>query len=198
VPHHLRDSRFGARDQQSKADPQFDPAAQLFGGQGYAGHVRFEDVTCDNTDAWPILLLKERWAPNVQREDSRKIYLHQSAYEEGNEVLEVCPSGVRWKFTIPFHNLTQAQVGLLLVALGQEPGKPLYPKVGGGKGQGLGSVCVEQVEVWLSPAPEVAFLQYEAADTLETELSPYFQAAHTLIHQKSHARLLSLIGTLPG
>lgn len=199
LPAELRDSRFSDKQQKNNERPVFDPAGQIFGGQGYASHVRFRDVTTPDETGWPVLNLKERWTPKVRLPNDRKVYLHAAEPELGNELLEVCPPGVIWEFQIAFHNLSQAQLGLLLIALGQDPQAPLFPKLGGGKGQGIGSIRVQKVSITLD-TPENAFLDYDVArsDALnEAELIDYIQIGYTLVYMPSFQQLIQMIGNLP-
>lgn len=199
LPSELRDSRFSDKQQKANERPVFDPAGQIFGGQGYASHVRFRDLTTTDEVGWPVLNLKERWTPKVRLPNDRKVYLHTAEPELGNELLEVCPPGVIWEFQIAFHNLSQAQLGLLLIALGQDRQAPLFPKLGGGKGQGIGSIRVQNVKVELE-APESAFMDYDAMSHVspsEAESIEIIQAGYSLVYMLSFQQLVAMIGKLP-
>ncbi len=199
LPFELRDSRFTDKQQKAKESPYFDPAGQIFGGQGYASHLRFHDLTTNDTAGWPVLNLKERWSPKVRLPNDRKVYLHAAEPELGNELLEVCPPETIWSFKVAFHNLSQAQLGLLLVALGQDNQFPIFPKLGGGKGQGIGSIRVQKVEIGLE-TPEAVFMDYDAIlgkPLSEAKLLEFIQAGHTLVYLPSLQRLVEMIGKLP-
>lgn len=185
-----------------KAKPYLDPAAQLFGVEGYASHLRFYDVTTINLEPWDIIAIKDPWGPKVTQPNAHKIYLHKDDYNEGNTILEACPAGIEWSFEIAFHNLLSAQIGILLIALGQKPDEPIYPKLGGGKSQGLGSIEITSVEVERENTYE-SFLTYDAPEPQRwTKSDRTFQAfiqdaEKNLLDAKTFAELRQYIGSLP-
>ena len=103
----------------------------------------------------------------------RKFYKHGRP-AAGNTPTEAVPAGGRFSFRCDFENLSAAELGVLLIALGQgDP--PLHLKLGGGKPACYGSVAFREVGLWLRPVQE-SYLTWEDADR-EAEPGAYVQAA---------------------
>ncbi|MCA1592684.1 MAG: RAMP superfamily CRISPR-associated protein, partial [Acidobacteria bacterium] len=133
----------------SKAD-SLCVACRMFGAMGYLGQVRFSDAVLSHGNT-EIALLPSLFAPPLRarervylergRVKGRKFYMHgqDGKTARGNVPVEVCPAGSRFPLHVDFENLDEAQLALLLVALGQ--GMPgLKPKLGGVKPACCGSV----------------------------------------------------------
>ena len=144
-------------------------ACRLFGAQGYQGHVRFEDAVAQEGFV-PVVGTPPLWSPLGGGEDAkrykrhgelpqrylddttrkargRKFYYHRSV--PSNEQtrrefdMRMCiESGAELPLRIHFLNLSKAELGVLLTALGLHPKHPFPIKLGGGKPVGLGSVQI--------------------------------------------------------
>lgn len=119
------------------------PACQIFGSMGYQGQVNFSDS--------PLLQGHTRLhfiPPQYQPtgETARRHYPHALVDDRPPLwPLQVVETGATFAVTIPFSNLSPAELGLLLLALGQgEP--PLRLKLGAGKSSGLGAVAFRELE----------------------------------------------------
>ena len=142
-------------------------ACRMFGAMGYLGQVRFRDAVLEAGE--PVIIpTPSLFAPRTRerlyviggRVAGRKFYRH-GALARGNVPLEVCPADSRFHLRVDFENLSHAQLGLLLIALGQ--GEPtLHPKLGGAKPACCGSVEIRIVGVETVSA-QAAALDYDAA-----------------------------------
>lgn len=130
------------------------PACRLFGAMGYQGQVRFADALLIQGKLATILtpsLFAPRTHARVYYDRrgmviGRKFYFHGQP-AKGNVPLEVCDVGSRFRLRVDFANLTDAELGVLLIALGQ--GSPPFDlKLGGAKPACCGSIEVgmESVE----------------------------------------------------
>jgi hypothetical protein len=199
VPGQLRESTYSAQEQSVASPPLLDPASQMFGGQGYASHVHVRDLYTEDTNPWELIRVGNRWLPKVRYPGDRKVYLHKKDYTEGEEILEACPPGVIWNFEIQIRNLPLEHVGVLLTALGQHRTYPLFPKMGGGKGQGMGSVKIHSVQIFAANIDQM-YLTYEPEyePLTESDMERCFSMADsTIINQDALKRLHQLIGELP-
>lgn len=132
------------------------PACRLFGAMGYQGQVRFGDALLVERST-SVMLAPSLFAPRTHariyygrngKVVGRKFYFHGKP-AKGNVPLEICEAGSRFRLRIDFSNLTKAELGLLLTAMGQ--GDPKFTlKLGGAKPACCGSVKVEieSVETW--------------------------------------------------
>jgi CRISPR/Cas system CSM-associated protein Csm3 (group 7 of RAMP superfamily) len=144
-------------------------ACRLFGAQDYQGHVSFEDAVAQEGFV-PVVGTPPLWSPLGGGEDAkrykrhgelpqrylddttrkargRKFYYHRSV--PSNEQtrrefdMRMCiESGAELPLRIHFLNLSEAELGVLLTALGQHPDHRFPIKLGGGKPVGLGSVQI--------------------------------------------------------
>ncbi len=137
------------------------PACRLFGTTGYRGRVHFADaepvgeVTTDKikiADLWPPRQTKGRkfyQAKPFQRLDMQP--------EKSHRFIEVVPKDSRFRTTLYFENTTNAEMGLLMRAIGldrsqQDPTKIVFAfpiKLGGAKPRCLGAVRLKPVRLYL-------------------------------------------------
>lgn len=172
------------------------PASQVFGALNWQGLVHFSDARCQSVK--PVVgFMPSLYRP---RPDQRKAYFHQGeavgrkfyyhtkeAADSGNRGTPVQQAGTEYAFTtqLRFSNLSKAQLGTLLISLGQENKKKMALKLGGGKPVGFGSVqvVVSAAEVRQDVSdrytkyaiPETANLKGEPLTTLIQDL---IKAAH--------------------
>lgn len=130
-----------------------DPATRLFGAQGYLGAVHVRDALLDGdytvTTTTPTLYRPRREAASIYHDGprlkGRKFYMHGER-ALGKAPREVCPPESRFQFVADFDNLSAAELGLLLTALGI--GEPRFcPKLGGAKPACMGTIEVTRVQV---------------------------------------------------
>lgn len=128
------------------------PACRLFGAQDYQGQLSFEDalVPPGNLVLVSVPLL---WTPARGRgglpgrylrgstAKGRKFYYH-AKIASGQDKRTAIKTGAKIPTRIHFLNLKEAELGLLLTALGLNPDDPFPIKVGAAKPVGMGSVQV--------------------------------------------------------
>ena len=125
------------------------PACKMFGAMGYEGQIFFSDAPMVEGKT-AVHFISAQHQP--KGDDARRHYPH--ALQDRRDPtwpLAVTLPGSRFNFRPRFENLTTAEMGLLLLALGQ--GDPaICLKIGAGKSSGLGAIqfnrmAVEQVIV---------------------------------------------------
>ena len=135
------------------------PASQVFGALDWQGLIDFSDAKCEST-SFSTGFMPSLYAPRPQRRGyytggmvtGRKFYYHTvRAIDKGsNSGIAVQQAGKEYTFTtqLQFMNLKPAELGTLLIVLGQDSKYPLTLKVGGGKPIGMGtmSVTVREIE----------------------------------------------------
>jgi hypothetical protein len=134
------------------------PACQVFGALDWQGLIRFPDAVATETKP-SAGFMPSLYAPRPKRQDyylngkvaGRKFYYHTiRAIDQGkNKGLAVQQAGGEFVFTTELHfmNLTQPEVGTLLIVLGQDkPNNPIALKVGGGKPIGMGTMEVGEIQ----------------------------------------------------
>jgi len=132
------------------------PASQVFGALDWQGLIEFSDAKCQNTGfATGFMPSLYRPRPDQRRAyfdargnvAGRKFYYHTiRAIDKGqNQGITVQQAAKEYTFQtqIQFKNLTAAELGTLLIVLGQDPKYAIALKVGGGKPIGMGTMTVE-------------------------------------------------------
>ena len=93
----------------------------------------------------------------------RKFYYHaREAIDGGNRGTPIQQAGTEYMFEteLQFLNLSQPQLGTLLIALGQDQKYPIALKLGGGKPVGHGTVRVKVSAAEVSRDVRDRYLQY--------------------------------------
>ena len=132
------------------------PASQVFGALDWQGLIEFSDAKCENTGfATGFMPSLYRPRPDQRRAyfdargnvAGRKFYYHTiRAIDKGQDrgiTVQQAAKEYTFKTQIQFKNLTAAELGTLLIVLGQDPKYPIALKVGGGKPIGMGTMTVE-------------------------------------------------------
>lgn len=135
------------------------PASRVFGALDWQGLVDFSDAQCENIK--PVTgYMPSLYSPRPDRNDyytrgmvtGRKFYYHTRSVIELGESRGVSVQQAAKNYTfstrIHFTNLHSAELGALLISLGQDSKQPFALKVGGGKPIGMGTmeVTVEGIE----------------------------------------------------
>ncbi len=124
------------------------PACKLFGAMGYQGQVRFDDAP-QRGENHTLCLIPPQYQP--RRDKNLRRYYPHALIDDRDCLwpLEVVTVSARFVLSTQFTNLTEGELGLLLITLGQGQWA-LCPKVGAGKSSGLGAVRIEglKVERW--------------------------------------------------
>lgn len=130
---------------------RLDSVQRIFGAFGYQGALSFADAIIVPSDTPPeIHLAPQLFAPRTQsphtyfdgsRPKGRKFYFHGPIIT-GDTPIEVCPAGSQFNLLLRFSDLTRADLGLVLAAMGlsNQAEERFRLKIGGGKPAGLGSI----------------------------------------------------------
>ena len=139
-----------------KNKQQLCPASQVFGALDWQGLIEFSDANCEKT-GFATGFMPSLYRPRPDQRQAyfdargniagRKFYYHTiRAIDKGqNQGITVQQAAKEYTFKtqIQFKNLTPAELGTLLIVLGQDPKYPIALKVGGGKPIGMGTMTVE-------------------------------------------------------
>lgn len=174
-----------------------DVVQNMFGTLGYQGLLRFADAPL--LDGKVVALpTPQLFRPRSESQDTyfdgtqprgRKFYMH-GALARGNLPLEACAIDSRFGLQLAFENLTSAELGLLLTALGL--GEPRWwPKIGGGKPACLGTIEVTAPTLTAWQA-QTAYSDFDIPHT-PLETAALLAAAQTLILQEQVGRLAEIL-----
>ncbi|MCL1466536.1 RAMP superfamily CRISPR-associated protein [Argonema galeatum] len=135
------------------------PASQVFGALNWQGLIEFSDAKCESAgfatgfmpNLWSPRLVRRAYFDERGKVAGRKFYYHTiRAIDKGqNAGVAVQQAAKTYTFTTQLHfkNLKPAELGTLLIVLGQDPKYPIALKVGGGKPIGMGTMTVEVTKI---------------------------------------------------
>ena len=196
------------------------PASQVFGALDWQGLIEFSDAKCENTGfATGFMPSLYRPRPDQRRAyfdargnvAGRKFYYHTiRAIDKGqNQGITVQQAAKEYTFKtqIQFKNLTAAELGTLLIVLGQDPKYPIALKVGGGKPIGMGTMTVEVTAARVLQNKGDLRDRYSSYNPPEsdsmtgTKLQPFIQkniqAAHSSLVQATQLQQLAEVLKYP-
>ena len=173
------------------------PASRVFGALDWQGLVSFADARCQKAESvtgfMPSLYRPrpdQRAAYFKQgKAAGRKFYYHAvKAVDGGDRGIPVQQAGTEYTFAtrLQFINLTEAELGTLLIVLGQDPQYPMALKLGGGKPIGMGTVTVAVDAIDQAGNLRDRYSRYEASATdrlEEAALQTFMQQAIQVAHQ---------------
>lgn len=158
----------------SKCTPsQACPACSMFGRMSRMSKLTFSDAgLAAGKLGWyrlPALYGPRAKQGKVYQENGqykgRKFYFHGRAHEDTNQPpVEALPPKSRLRGQIQFENLTDAELGLLLIALGMDAS--FFLKLGGGKPVCLGTIQLQPGSISLVSAND--FLQADPVTEAKT------------------------------
>ncbi len=139
-----------------KNKEQLCPASQVFGALDWQGLIEFSDAKCEKT-GFVTGFMPSLYRPRPDQRGAyfdargnvagRKFYYHTiRAIDKGQDrgiTVQQAAKEYTFKTQIQFKNLTPAELGTLLIVLGQDSNYPIALKVGGGKPIGMGTMTVE-------------------------------------------------------
>ena len=175
------------------------PASQVFGALDWQGLVHFTDAVCASqksaTGFMPSLYRprpdqRKAYFDSRGNAAGRKFYHHaREAVDGGSRGMAVQQAGTEYTFrtSLQFLNLSQAQLGTLLISLGQDADYPMALKLGGGKPVGLGSVVVSVVAADVTQDVRDRYTEYalpEANQLSGDALSSFIQEAVKAAHRE--------------
>ena len=181
------------------------PACRLFGTTGYRGRVHFTDFLPQGEIKPEIVKIGELWEPKRYDPTKRRFYERKTfqpvgslAPQQGFRFVEAVQKDSKFHGALLFENLSEAELGLLLHALGWEPEANGYrtaftPKLGGAKPRCFGSVEFRPVRLRLWSGGVKGLLaprEVQGKDLLPL-LSRYLQVCRDsrLLHEPSCAAL---------
>lgn len=174
-------------------------ACRMFGSMGYQGQVRFTDAVMREGYRTALARMPSLYAPRnragvyFERRQirGRKFYRHGQP-AEGDVPVEVCQPRSILDFSLHFENLTGAELGLMLTALGQgEP--PFILKLGGGKPACYGSIRVKLGKLNILNDIAAYYSDYDTDQVASADLKDYILAAGKIIHKKRLHELAELL-----
>jgi CRISPR/Cas system CSM-associated protein Csm3 (group 7 of RAMP superfamily) len=137
------------------------PACRLFGTTSYRGRVHFTDFLPQGEIKPEVVKIGELWEPKRPDPSRRRFYerksfqpLENPAPQQGFRFVEAVQRQAKFRGALLFENVSEAELGLLLHALGWqvENGRVIMafaPKLGGAKPRCFGSVEFRPVRLWL-------------------------------------------------
>ncbi len=172
---------------------QLCPASQVFGAIDWQGLISFRDARCTSskfsTGFMPSLY---RPRPDQRRAYfnpvARKFYYHAakavSGGDKGIPVQQISQKQV-FETQLQFKNLTEAEFGTLLIALGQAPNYPFALKAGAGKPIGLGTLEVKVKQLTIPSSLQDRYSHYEDQSKILTdkELITFINTAIATSHK---------------
>jgi CRISPR/Cas system CSM-associated protein Csm3 (group 7 of RAMP superfamily) len=173
------------------------PACRIFGAMGYQGQVRFADAVLTQGDFGttlaPSLFAPRNYSPLYYNQRGqvrgRKFYFHGEP-ARGNVPLEVCTVGSRYAWHLDFTNLHEAELGVLLMAMGVSDASFML-KLGGAKPVCRGSVevCLKSIEIQDN---RQAAMDFDAA-LVTADRARWLRAAEALIVRDNLKRLQAIL-----
>jgi len=187
-------------------------ACRLFGAQDYQAHISFEDAVAPK-GSLVLLGVPLLWTParggrglpksylnNRDNAKGRKFYPHAKP-AQGADPRTCIKTGTHienWR--VHFLNLTEAELGVLLTALGLHPKYQFPIKVGGGKPVGLGSIKLSLDAMQLIHGKDairqtgrLGQSQPLQGDALQERVQQLTAQAQSLLHEKSLRELADIL-----
>lgn len=194
---------------------QLCPASRVFGALDWQGVVQFSDSRCIAAK-YEAGFMSSLYRPRPDQTNSyfndrglakgRKFYYHTDrAASPGQKGIPVQQAGTELTFTtrVQLTNLTQAEFGVLAIALGQDANYPMALKVGGGKPIGMGTMTVEITELKTPKKLRDRYLSYDtetesiSGKPLQQFLAHAMQQAHNQLIQKQQLEQLHQVLRYP-
>jgi CRISPR/Cas system CSM-associated protein Csm3 (group 7 of RAMP superfamily) len=192
------------------------PASQVFGALDWQGLIKFSDAKCENSN-YDTGFMPSLYAPRTQRRNyytsrgvavGRKFYYNfaKSIDKGQNQGIAVQQAAKDFTFTtqIHFKNLKPAELGTLLIVLGQDPNYPIALKVGGGKPIGMGTVTVSVTAIEQAGDLRDRYSAYASTesnrltgDKLPEFMQTQIQAAHSSLIQSPQLQQLAEVLRYP-
>lgn len=203
------------------------PAEQVFGAMGLQGLVSIADAVGDRSlevGSLPPMFqpragrgrkfyrhqsptqgnppeASSKTSPEISPTSNSEVSPEASSAEPEKppSTIQQAAIGTVFTTTLRFTNLTLAQLGALLIALGQDPTYPFALKLGAGKGMGMGSVAVSLADHAITRGDALKKARYLSYAPVDQSLSDGFiqealTAAHAeLIHGDQLSQLQAIL-----
>ncbi len=192
------------------------PASRVFGAMNWQGLVSFSDAKCLSTEPsvamMPRLFMPRPKCPNYYdssgRVAGRKFYYNMTKAIEGGKdstPVQQASRSYLFKTVVHYKNLLPAELGILLLILGQDKKSPIALKVGGGKPIGMGTMTVEVTAIEQSQDVTQRYHQYKVDNARLTDrtMQDFIQKQISVAHgskllEKEQWNQLSKILKYPG
>jgi CRISPR/Cas system CSM-associated protein Csm3 (group 7 of RAMP superfamily) len=178
-------------------------AGRVFGAMGYQGLVSFTDAVCETPAEVGYLSpmhtpgSKTRYLDRGFAKGRKFYYLNSS--DEANKTVPIlqAPRDAVFKTRLQFKNLDAAELGALLIALGQDQDPhAIALKLGAGKNQGMGVVTVQITKAEIMQVRD-RYASYDAPASVWSDAmkQQWIEAAHkTLIVGSQLEALVKILG----
>ena len=185
------------------------PASLVFGAMNWQGLIHFTDAICETAKP-SVGFMPSLYRP---RPDERRAYFQQGkavgrkfyynavkAVGGGDRGIPVQQAGTEFVFKtdLQFSNLSHAELGTLLIVLGQDAKYPMALKVGGGKPIGMGTMTVAIETVETPQSLKERYIQYAipdsnqlSGDALKRFVDDAIAAAHRSLVEKPQLEALA-------
>ena len=192
------------------------PASLVFGALDWQGLIHFTDATCAGkkpaTGFMPSLYRprpeeREDYFSSRNTAAGRKFYYNTvKAVSGGDKGIPMQQAGTEYVFktTLHFSNLSWAELGTLLVVLGQDQHHPMALKVGGGKPIGMGTMTVSVEALEQPQSLEQRYSRYSLPESnhitgkaLATVIEKAITSAHKSLVEKPQLEALANILSWP-
>lgn len=192
-----RSPELSSKNKPQRSVEQLDLTERIFGALGYLGTINFSDAILDQgqVDIVPVPQLfqprpkSSTYLDKNRRPRGRKFYMH-GKLTKGDVPLEACAAGSQFRLRMTFTNLTQAELGVILLAMGL--GEPRFcPKLGGGKPACLGTIEISQ-PVLHCDNPRTRYSDTDTTATLPS-IEELITAGHTLVLQPQLQKLAEIL-----
>jgi len=148
------------------------PACRVFGAMGWQGLISFNDAFAKEVKV-SVGFMPSLYAPRPQCQEynspGRKFYYHarQAIEKAQNQGIPVQPAAkdLVFKTDLQFMNLTEAELGTLLIVLGQDKNNSFSLKIGGGKPIGMGSMTVKVTKIDRPASLRDRYSSYDAPES---------------------------------
>jgi RAMP superfamily len=189
------------------------PASRVFGAMDWQGLVSFSDASCQITQP-SVGFMPSLYRPRPERPGyygangkvlGRKFYYNMTqSIDKGKQGIPVQQAGRSYTFdtVLNYRNLLPAELGIILIALGQDPKYPIALKLGGGKPIGMGTMTVTVTEIDRSADVRDRYREYNldrhiqlTGSDLDRFIQQQIQAAHgsKLLQQTQLAELTQVL-----
>ena len=168
-------------------------SCRMFGAMGFQSNIVIQDaprIEGHTVTKYVPELYRPRQQRGIRHIPGRKFYKHGEV-ATGETPVEACKEGSKFRFVVQVDNLTQAEWGLFLTALGHHPTHPFKLKIGGAKPVCFGSIDFRIDEAHVEKQNQQRYLdwgvQLESAKTgeqLETWKSECIEAAMKSLIQR--------------
>jgi CRISPR/Cas system CSM-associated protein Csm3 (group 7 of RAMP superfamily) len=180
------------------------PASLIFGALDWQGLVQFSDAICQKAESvtgfMPSLYRPrpDEYKGYLKNGEAigRKFYYHAvKAIDGGQQGVPVQQAGAEYVFTtqLQFKNLADAELGALLIALGQDQKYPFALKVGGGKPIGMGTMTVEISAISAVQDVRDRYRQYQLSDSTLLTGQPIQEFVQAQIAAAHRHKLIELV-----